>query len=186
MREPGEPQFIEREEEGVERREVEEEWSMPTESILGDVHGFDYEGNVYDAYRINVLAESLPEEVMPVDFLRGQLEHAQWSDKEGKAITSEALLSLVQKESYEGEIDWKLLGETYPELEDHFVRLERVDWENRPISIVGKDHIIDGMHRLAKATLEGSETIKVKRFKEIPEEAILSKELQEELRGIKN
>ena len=66
------------------------------------------------------------------------------------------------------------------------MRLERVDWENRPILIVGKDHVIDGMHRLTKAMLEGSETIKVKRFKEIPEEAILSKELQEELRGIKN
>lgn len=175
MREPGEPQL-----------ESEEEWLMPTESTPGDVHGFDYERNVYDAYRINALAESMPEEVVSVDALKGQLEHVQWSDKEGKAITPQELLSLVQKESKQEKIDWERLKEIYPNLEDHFARLERVDWENRPISIVGEDHVIDGMHRLAKAVIEGSETIKVKRFKEIPEEAILSKELRGELRGVKN
>ena len=82
-----------------ENKKSQEEWSMPTESTPGDVHGFDYEGNVYDTYRINALAESIPEEVMSVDVLKGQLEHAQWSDKEGKAIIPQVLLSLIQKES---------------------------------------------------------------------------------------
>lgn len=51
----------------------------------------------------------------------------------------------------------------------HCNRMNNTDLKY-PVLLTPDGYICDGWHRLAKATLEGKETIKAKRFKVMPEE----------------
>ena len=62
--------------------------------------------------------------------------------------------------------------EFYPELSAHSRKIERADYSH-PIILGPGAGVLDGMHRLTKALIDGLSVIRAVRLESIPESAIL-------------
>lgn len=60
----------------------------------------------------------------------------------------------------------------HPEWSKHIDEIKKADYKNHPIILIG-DTVVDGMHRLTKAWIDGVDKVKVRRFKSLPETAIM-------------
>jgi len=132
--------------------------TLPKESSEGDVHTYtSNEGKVYDVYRLNRMAEALPVENIALSDLAKFLEEKCWSDPEtGMALSPHDVVAALFETPG---LDFREAARRRPELAWHINKLLTEDYEHNPILVLGKDEIVDvvdGMHRLTKASLEYS------------------------------
>jgi len=146
------------------------EQSFPKESVEGNINTAMYGDTVYDVYKLIHHAESLKEEIVPLDSLEGNKNGNYWHDKEGEWLGPHHLLSAIEK--YHGQPNWDEIEREHPGWAETIIKIKNADYQSYPILVVGESDVIDGMNRLTKAWIDGVKDIKVKRFNELPNEAI--------------
>jgi len=141
------------------------------QSVEGDKHTADFEGHTIDVFKLINLAESLEVEDVELDGLQDCIDNNKnWHDKNGNWLGAREIVDEAKK--YNGNLD-KVIA-NYPEWQDEIEKIKQADYQTHPLLFIG-DNIIDGMHRLTKAWIDGAGVIRVKRFKELPEKAIIPK-----------
>lgn len=139
------------------------------ESKLGSVHSTEYEGRLYDVYKLIAQSELLPQVDAPLGELVGCLEELCWSgNNESTKIGPNTIIKAFREAG-----SWDKLYELYPELSRHAKRVQFADCSHS-ILIGPGNHVIDGVHRLTKAFIEGQVAIKAKKLDKIPEAAVLA------------
>ena len=142
---------------------------FPKESKLGNVHSTTYEGKLYDVYKLIAYSETLPQVDAPLDELGACLDVLCWSGQnENTKIGPNTIIKAFREAG-----SWDKLYELYPELSRHAKRVQFADLSH-PILLDPENHVIDGVHRLTKAFIEGQVAIKAKKLDKIPEAAVLA------------
>lgn len=115
-------------------------------------------GRVYANAELERYMETLPVEEVPLVELADQVgpEHTYWIDEVGAPLRPYDLLK-----------DWNAALEN-PLWKSHVASIQRANLDT-PIWKVRDGHVIDGMHRLTRAVLDGVETVKVRFVDEIPD-----------------
>ncbi len=141
---------------------------FPTESRSGDSHLTEYEGRQYDVYKLITCSELLPVIEVPLGQLETTLQDLCWSDQgENSTIGPNIIIKALKQAE-----NWDKLYQLYPELAKHAKKVQFADY-SYPILLTPEGRVIDGVHRLTKAFIDGVETIKAKMFDRIPEEAVV-------------
>lgn len=97
---------------------------------------------IWDCHRLVELSADLPREMMPVESIR-ELDEPYWGAEDGAGMTCR-------------------------EVVEH-MRLVRDADLSFPIILSADGRVMDGMHRVAKAVLEGRDEIEAVRFIDDPE-----------------
>jgi len=134
------------------------------ENLLKQIntHTSEYGNKVYDIYALRNYAESLPVEIIPIESLSEAVgpEYTYWLDQNGVMFGPSEILK-----------DWEV-AQSNPLWQEHISKLKRVNIDT-PIWLAPDGTVFDGVHRLTRAFIEGVKEIKVRKFKEIPESAIV-------------
>jgi hypothetical protein len=144
---------------------------LPKESKEGNSHTADFEGRLVDVYKLIHFAEVLPEETMPIAELEDTLNGYYWKDKNNDWLGPRQILEAIG--NHTGTVNWEEIIQNYPAWEDEINKIKRADYQTHPILIIGKSDVIDGMHRLTKAKIDGTQQIKIKRFQSMPENVFI-------------
>ncbi|KKT01288.1 MAG: hypothetical protein UW07_C0040G0013 [Candidatus Nomurabacteria bacterium GW2011_GWF2_43_8] len=143
---------------------------IPAQSIRGkDDHVFSSNGLEVDVYRLIHLAENVPVVEVSVEELSRALRESCWSDENGKRISP----TKVMKKYEEANRNVESIHKQYPEIAKHVRQIIHADLSHPIILFEGR--VVDGIHRLTKAVLQGDRTVKAKILDSIPEDAILKK-----------
>ena len=120
---------------------------------------------VYDMDIIKPMAEQIPVEHIPLTRLLERTSEGNyyWNDKQGKRLGPAQLLK-----------DWEA-AQHNPDWADHVQGIQRADMDE-PLWMTREGHVFNGMHRLTRHILEKSETVPVRIFDELPEEAKVDKQ----------
>lgn len=156
------------------------EFTYPKESTPENIQTYGAGEDLYDVYKLIAIAEALPEEMVSVTSLvEVLLNERVWTDTQSRTVSVGEVLRIIEtnREERGGVVRWGGLQEEYPDLAYHFGRLQTVEYST-PILLLGENRVIDGIHRLLKAWVEGANEIKVKRFHELPRSALLPPELR--------
>jgi len=124
-----------------------------------------------DVYKLIHLLEDRPSEETSVDQLKEQIGGNCWTDNNDERLSPQDLINKVGESR-----DFYAVAEKHPELTEHLRRLSAVDF-TYPI-LMHEGHIIDGMHRVAKAFIENKQTINVIKIDKIPAEALMDQEAE--------
>ncbi len=116
-----------------------------------------------DIIALREYAEQIEIELVSLDSLVDVVGegHKYWLDTEGKMFGPAVILT-----------DWEA-AQVNPLWVEHIESIRHTNLEN-PIWIAPDGSVFDGMHRLTQAFLIGAKQIKVRKFKEIPQSAIIS------------
>ncbi len=145
---------------------------LPTESSTGDHHIADFGDQKVDVYKLIHLAKLVPEESVPTAGLEGAMHDNMWEDGHGSPLTPQQLLAEL---TYLGDSpQWDALAQNHPEWQDEIEKIKNADYAAHPLIVIGENTVLDGAHRLTKALAEKAQTIRIKRFSEVPEEAIIT------------
>ncbi len=141
---------------------------FPKESVPGDVHTLSRDGgfNDYDVYKLIEITKNLPTVELDVNLLDNMaLDDMCWIDSYENRMAPRELLLAARK---------------FPKIEDllnehhewayHIRKLEKADCSYPVLVLEGE--VIDGMHRLVKALLNGYKTIPAKVLESLPDEAL--------------
>lgn len=126
-----------------------------------------YGDKTYDVRQLELAARHLPEQAFDlsrVDELKPILEGKYWKDSDGKDIGPSDLL-----EAYRELGDWEAVRLAHPGWEKHIAKVERVNYQI-PV-LVYEGNLIDGIHRLTKALVEGATSLPMKVLPGLPTEA---------------
>ena len=117
-------------------------------------------GDIYDVAKIEDLAESLPIKDVPLEQIKGAVSegHKYWVDRNGEMFGPHDLLK-----------DWDAALKN-PVWADHIGTILLAN-KNNPIWQHQDGTVFNGMHRLTKAFVDGDETIKLRYFESLPDEA---------------
>jgi hypothetical protein len=94
-----------------------------------------------------------------------------WKDKNNDWLGPRQILEAIG--NHTGTVNWEEIIQNYPAWEDEINKIKRADYQTHPILIIGKSDVIDGMHRLTKAKIDGTQQIKIKRFQSMPENVFI-------------
>lgn len=144
---------------------------LPKESRGGDKHAADFGDHKLDVYKLIHLAEQLKEETIDLDDLGGNLYGMYQKDANDQWLGPRQFI-----EAYKATPDFDAIIEKHPEWSYEIGKLRNTDYEGYPILLIG-DTVIDGMHRLTKAYIEGAKTIRVKKFEDLPKETIIAEQV---------
>lgn len=147
---------------------------LPKESVKGDSHTTEYDGVLYDAYKLIHFSESLPEENIPINTLSYVSSNNYWKDSKGRWLGPHHILDVAEK--YGDNINWEEIIMNNPDWATEIEKIRNADYVNHPLLVVGDDYVVDGIHRLTKALLDKVLEIKIKRFDTLPVEAIYEEE----------
>lgn len=130
----------------------------------------EFGDDLVDINKLIDLAADLPGENVSVDYFIDKLgEDSYWFDSDGEWIK---LKDITEKIKNGKSLD-QILQEN-PKWEVHINKIKNADYESYPIILIG-NIIIDGMHRLVKAFVDGKSDVLVKRFNEVPQDVIINK-----------
>lgn len=131
--------------------------------------GFHFEttsvgGKFYNVERLEAFAELIMATDVPLEELREAVAegHYYWIDRNGNKLGPYQLLQ-----------DWEAAQQNEA-WADHVATVRRADLNN-PIWISKDGYIFNGTHRLTRAFLDAKETIKARRFTELPKDAEVKK-----------
>jgi len=146
---------------------------IPWESRPGDAHTATYEEHTIDVYKLIHLAETLEEETISLSDLEHEIEESRncWKDSDGNWLGPHMILRELDTSS--GSPDWDKLIKERPEWAKEVRKIMHARYDKYPLLLI-KDKLVDGMHRLTKAFIDGATEIKVKRFGELPEGSLFS------------
>jgi glutaredoxin len=145
---------------------------LPKESTEGNEHTADFGEHKIDVYKLIEASKSLETEEVDIESLKNFRDNSYWYDTNGNWIQPGQIIDAMKQ--YDYATGWDRIIEEHPEWKEEVEKIKKADYEKYPIILIG-DIIIDGIHRLTKACIEGRAQIKVKRFDKLPEETILSK-----------
>lgn len=156
---------------------MHERMEFPKQSIPGNQHMTDVHGRLYDVYRLIHEARALPIIEMSVPHLFDKIvDHSYWNDRNKKSITiREVCEALIVRD---GRVDWSSTLRAHPNLAEHLQKIRDADY-SYPIILLQEYGIIDGIHRLTKAHLDGALTIPTRQFEHMPESAIDARKIQQ-------
>jgi len=138
---------------------------FPKESRFDDAHSNTIDGKEYDVYKLIQYGEGIHPIKIEVNELSESLDEACWQDIDGKMFAPTDLLnSFVELGS------WEDVETRHPEWIRHIYKVKNADY-SYPI-LTYKYRIIDGMHRLLKAQIEGIGDLSVRVIDEAPESAL--------------
>ena len=130
-----------------------------------------------DVYKLHNSTEDHPIEIYKISVFTEELEYPCWStikakdDKKKNRISPQEVINTLAEHGY---IKSML---KFPKLRHHFKQIKRADIDY-PIHVY-KNHVVDGMHRLAKISLSlklgetTNDSVLVKKLEKIPEVAII-------------
>jgi len=145
---------------------------LPKESVPGDRHTADHGEKTIDVYKLIHLSESLPIKSVSLEELHDtKFSDADWIDKNGKRFGPRQIIEAVEK--YKGDPDWDEVSREHPEWADDIEEIRNADYINHPIILIGSA-VIDGMHRVTKAWVQGAKNVNARRFMELPEDSVTS------------
>lgn len=126
-------------------------------------HVATWNGCLYDIFALRLYAEQLPVETIATEEFRPGVGkgNTYWSDKKHRTIGPAEFLH-----------DWPAAQEN-PDWREHTQKVREADL-SFPIWLAPDGTVLDGVHRLTKAFLEGVTQIQIRRFMAIPEWAIVS------------
>ncbi len=142
------------------------ERELPRQSIPGDTHTFRNDQFEVDVYRLIDLTSEIEVAEVPAETLGDQLDGLNWNDSDQAPLCPRDVIDAIRAAgSYEQAI------EQHPTWAAHIEKISAADY-TRPLLVHGHD-IIDGLHRFAKAILDGQPSVPVKTIDTIPPEALL-------------
>jgi hypothetical protein len=141
---------------------------LPKESAPGNRHTADHDGKTFDVYKLIHAAEPLPVETINItDIESGALKNC-WNDRDGKKFGPHQIIEVAKR--YHGQPNWDEIEKEHPEWAAHIQKIKNVS--SRPVLLVG-NILIDGAHRLTKTVAEMGTEIQVRKFEELPEDAVI-------------
>lgn len=143
------------------------EKSFPKESGMGSTHTFYSNGKNYDVYKlIDYTKDVKPIRIDVKDFL-SELGRQYWVDLDGNVIAPQEVL-----DEYNWlDKNWDNVIAIRPEWEKHIRKIIAADYLQYPV-LVNDFRIIDGMHRLARAHLDGQTDIYARVVDKLPEDFV--------------
>ena len=142
---------------------------LPIQSMDGDVHSAGYGDKVYDVYKLIHIAESLPTEAWPIEKTESQLYDKYWGEYGPSDIIDAYKASSTKK--------WEEIKAANPALAKDIDKMLAADYKNYPLLAVPDGYLLDGMHRLTHAWIDGAKEIGVKRLLELPDSALIDRNL---------
>lgn len=130
---------------------------------------FSYEttkvnGVIYDVRKLEALAEQLPIQEAPTEQFRviASPGHHYWMDKNGQPLGPYDILQ-----------NWEA-AQNNPAWSEHVATIKRANLD-RPLWVtkdVESDHdVFNGLHRLTRAFIDKTPTVKIRVFENLPEDA---------------
>jgi|AntRauTorcE11897_2_1112592.scaffolds.fasta_scaffold03428_2 hypothetical protein len=145
---------------------MKEKIPLPNESQSHDSHYAEFEGKSIDVYKLIRLAEDVEAIKTPTKNFEDHLSNHYWHDSHGDWLGPQDIIdvcdgvanpqALTEDESYDSG------------LREHLKRVLDSDYTEYPIITI-KGVVVDGMHRLTKAVIDGVDSIAVKDFAELPD-----------------
>lgn len=128
------------------------------------MHLYSANGTSYDVYRLIELSASLPVEIVALEnpLVIQSLREQCWDDAEGNRLSPGDLLQEILEHGFEG---------VRPARAEHGRRVREADTQY-PL-LAAAEGIVDGMHRLVRTHLERQSHIRIRRFPQLPAEAII-------------
>lgn len=127
-------------------------------------------GTAYDVYKLIEVARMLPEETVALELFQQLKDERQcWTDLNDHWLGPGNILALAEKY----DCCWEAMVLANLDWAPHVLQVRDAQYDRYPLLVVGESHVIDGMHRLTKAWLDRTMTIKIKRFAELPHEALI-------------
>lgn len=145
--------------------------TLPLESREGDRHTARHNEYELDIYKLIHLTKDLPIEEVDIKEYDESFDDLCWTDAHENRVSPRTIVEV-----------YKNLGlvkaiANHPEYTKHLHQINRANY-SYPI-LIFKSQLLDGMHRLAKAHIDGQQTIKTRRINQIPEAAIIKIHPQE-------
>lgn len=140
---------------------------LPKESREDDSHFADFGEHKIDIYKLIDLSQEIKVKEIDINKLEGTMDGSYWYDKNGNWISPRSIILAYKNLSSFDEIIKR-----YPEWEDEVSKIKKANYKEYPIILIG-DVVIDGVHRLTKAFIDGVEEINVKQFERLPEVVIV-------------
>ncbi len=142
---------------------------LPRESRPGHSHTSDFGEHKLDVYKLIHLAEKLDSEVVDISSLEHHKNDDCWHDENGNWIGPYTLIALAKQ--CDGDFHKMVEGQNKFMIKE-IEKVEKADYEKYSLILIG-NQLVDGMHRLTKAWIDGVGEIKIKRFEKLPEETII-------------
>jgi len=130
-------------------------------------HTARHEGKLYDVHTLIEFSKDLPEEVTLIEQFGDLRDHKYWHDKKGNWVGPSDIITLAEQHGR----NWDAMLSAKEEWAEHTASVRDANYEGYPLLVVGKDTVIDGMHRLTKAWIDHVREVRVKRFEQLPSEA---------------
>jgi hypothetical protein len=144
---------------------MSEKIPLPTESTARESHYAEFGSQKIDVYKLIRLAETVPSQSVPVGIFEEHKSNKYWHDSRGGWLGPQDVIDACRNVD---EPRTLVKDETLDSgLREHIQKVLDADYIEHPIITI-KGVVVDGMHRLTKAFIEGVETIEVKNFKELP------------------
>lgn len=145
------------------------ERKIPQFSTPEDSHDFTTNGVSYDVYKLIEYGKNIkPVRIEIIDLDEG-LDSVCWDDAKQRMIAPRILLDKFRECG-----SWDNVIAKYPELTRHVQKIKSANYVDYPI-LIHNYSIIDGMHRLVKATTENAVDIYVRILDQLPADAIIKR-----------
>jgi hypothetical protein len=149
---------------------MQERPEFPKQSTPGDRHRTTIQGRTYDVYRLIQETRTLPIVNVSVSDLFSEIvDNSYWNDVQGKSITIREVCEALIRNN--GNIDWPSTLRAHPNLAEHIRKVRDADYAY-PILLVLGHGIVDGIHRLTKAHIDGARTVPTRQLETVPETAL--------------
>jgi hypothetical protein len=140
---------------------------LPTESISRESHYAEFGNKKIDVYKLIRLAESVPTQSALVSMFEEHKSNNYWHDSHGEWLGPQDIINACSGvENPETLITDESLDSG---LREHITKVLNADYATYSIITI-KGVVVDGMHRLTKAFIDGVGNIDVKNFEELPDE----------------
>ncbi len=130
-------------------------------------HTADHKGTTYDVYKLMEAAEALQEETVPIETFDALKQQKYWHDNKGEWLGPSDIIELANRHNG----NWNAMLLSNLDWAEHIKGTQAADYQTHHILVVGENEVIDGMHRLTKAWVDGATEIRIKRFESLPPEA---------------
>jgi len=139
----------------------------------GSRHTASYDGKLYDVIALMRLAEEMPEATISAEGLNHMKDGNYWHSVNGEMIGPKHVMDAL----WDADGDWEAASSSHPDLAKQIQAVRTADYNKYPLLLVEgeseKPWVIDGMHRLTHAWIDGVQTLKSKQFKKLPAEAVI-------------
>lgn len=144
------------------------------ERVITTRHTTRVGDKTYNVYTLIELADELqlPVRQVSLELFRETLEAEDgWKDKREQELGPKNIIDLARKYN----MHWNAMMLAMPVWAEHVQQVRDADLQY-PILVQRDDTVVDGVHRITKAYLEGRQVIDVRTFPEMPEEAVVTEE----------